>query len=115
MCTRLIAALPRSLDTGVNQRATSPYSPFVAAWGAQAAVVVRCGVAIPPAYQPAATLTVINVGTGPVDWFAETDGSVTTLTTVTRPVKVELTLPSRYRADVILGSVSRVVVATTPR
>lgn len=114
VCERLMAALPVSLDRGVNQRATAPYSPFVAAWGGHPAVVLRCGVPLPRAFQPAADLTVIDVGTGPVDWFAETRGSATTLTTVTRPVKVELTVPARYRADVVLGAITRVVVATTP-
>ena len=71
---------------------------------------------IPKDYDPAAELTAVNIdATGEVAWYPSRAGSVTVLTTVRRPVKVELTLPGRYRPDVILGSVTKVVATTTPK
>lgn len=96
---------------------THPFSPLVAAWGStRTPIVVRCGVSTPTDYDPAAELTAVNIdNTGEVAWFSHTVGKTSTLTTVRRPVKVELTLPSRYRADVILGAVTKVVATKTPK
>lgn len=112
-----MAKLPARLDTAVVRVAVTPTSPLVEAWGSPSApVVVRCGVGLPASYQLDAQLTALNIdNTGEVGWFAEDRGSMTVLTSVRRPVKIELTLPKSYRADVVLGSVTKVVAKYTPK
>lgn len=115
-CTQLIDALPTKVDDGVNKIALSD-SPLVAVWGnPKDPVIVRCGVAIPKAYSAEAILTVADYGTGPVGWFPETlKNGTTVLTSVRRPQKVEVTIPARYRNDVVLGNISEVVAKVLAR
>ena len=115
-CVKVLAGLPAELDAGVARLQTTPTSPLVGAWGSRSApIIVRCGVGVPKTYDPAAELTAVNIdSTGEVGWYAEKRGSVSILTSVRRPVKVELTLPARYRPDVVLGSVTKVVAQLTP-
>jgi hypothetical protein len=115
-CARLIAALPGSIDTGVPTVATSPVSPLTKAYGKRSApVVVRCGVGLPKGFQPTSQLLVLDPGAGPVGWFDVTRGTTTVLTAVRRTPHVELTIPSIYRADVVLGNVSITIGKTLPR
>lgn len=70
---------------------------------------------MPRGYSPLAQLLVIDPGQGPVGWFSEQRSSRTVLTATRRPQRVELVIPKRYRADVILGNVSTAIDKTLAR
>jgi len=89
-CAALIHRLPDDLAVGGHRRATSPSSPYVAAFGSPP-VVVRCGGAI-PRYSPTADVLVIQG----VDWVVIPKGKSTNQFVSfhsTLPVEVTVTLP----------------------
>lgn len=57
-CRALVAALPDDLVLGQHRRATSPASPYTAAFGTPP-VTVRCGGGL-PAHAPTSTVEVVN-------------------------------------------------------
>ena len=115
LCARLMPALPSTLDTGVTAIPATPVSPLVRAWGKRSdPVVVRCGVTLPKDYHLDSQLTTVDYGSGPVGWFLVTHGQRATLTSVRRPVKIEIRLPKRYRVDVVLAAISSVVAKLVP-
>ncbi|MGH3745105.1 MAG: DUF3515 family protein [Mycobacteriales bacterium] len=57
-CRTLVAALPDDVVLGQHRRATSPSSPYTAAFGSPA-VVVRCGAGLPP-HDPTSTVEAVD-------------------------------------------------------
>jgi uncharacterized protein DUF3515 len=89
-CRRLNAALPAELD-GLESRATSPASELTHAWG-RPAVVLRCGVASPPALEPTSQLFTADG----VDWLPVEGPRTWTFTTTGRVAHVEVTVPKDH-------------------
>lgn len=57
-CRTLVAALPDDVVLHQHRRATSPSSPYTAAFGSPA-VTVRCGGGLPP-HDPTSTVEAVN-------------------------------------------------------
>lgn len=89
---------------GQHRRDTTPESRFTAAWG-NPAIVLRCGVARPPALT-AVSPQIVELappGAGPdasVEWFLEPGASGTVATTVHRATYVQVRVPPDYGPDV---------------
>jgi hypothetical protein len=115
-CRRLISALPDQLDAphgNLHRRETEPTSARTAAYG-DPPVVLRCGVARPPGYQPGGQ----TVGVNGVTWFQRIGSHRVTWTAVGRPVRVQLRVPKSYESQggflVQVGSVVKRVVPAGP-
>ena len=94
-CVALKDALPATVD-GAERRAVAPNDAAAAAWG-DPAIVLRCGVAMPKAFDKFSTCQETN-GIG---WFIPEEqmtGEPTsvTMTTIGRDVNVEVTLPPEH-------------------
>jgi hypothetical protein len=109
-CETLAASLPDTVQDG-ERRETSPESDLTAAWG-DPAVVLRCGVSSPAAYEPTAELVEVNG----VEWFPEELERGYRFTTFGRSAFVEVTVPDRYRPEVnALVDLAAAVEAAVPR
>ena len=86
-CPALMGALPLDL-VGEPARMVDSDTPFAAAWG-DPAVVLVCGVPQPEGLVPGEGLITING----VTWYVEQSDEATTWTAVDRTVYVEVTLP----------------------
>ena len=105
-CTTLAAALPDTL-AGLSRRLTTPASPRTAAWG-NPAVVMRCGVAAPPASAD------LPVQVGPVAWRGERlDSGAAVAISADRVVAVEVSVPPEVPADRVLTELGP-ALATLP-
>ena len=94
-CSELVDALPETVDD-VERREVEPADAPVAAWG-DPAIVLRCGVEMPAAFDDFSTCHETN-GIG---WFIPDEqmtGSPTeiTMTTIGRDVNVEVALPVEH-------------------
>lgn len=94
-CSELVDALPETVDD-VERREVEPADAPVAAWG-DPAIVLRCGVEMPAAFDDFSTCQETN-GIG---WFIPDEqmtGSPTeiTMTTIGRDVNVEVALPVEH-------------------
>ena len=114
MCDELLDDLP---DTVADQerRPVSPAGAAGAAWG-DPAIVLTCGVGEPEGYVPEGPCTVVD----DVDWYIPEEqllasGSADlTMTTLFRPVNVEVFLPSEHWPPATaLADLSQVVAAHT--
>jgi hypothetical protein len=86
-CPALMAALPLDL-TGEPARLVDSDTPYAAAWGDPALVLV-CGVPQPPGLVAGEGLLQIDQ----VTWFVEQTDEATTWTAVDRAAHVQVTLP----------------------
>jgi len=93
-CRSLEAALPEVLD-GAERRTVEPVSDLTAAWG-DPAIVLRCGVRRPAAYEPTSLLGTYDG----VDWLPVPvdDGFVFYATG--RVAWIEVRVPSAYAPEV---------------
>jgi hypothetical protein len=92
-CDALFGLLPETLGNAVR-RNVSVDPPLAAAWG-DPPIVLRCGVNMPAAYEPAATLTAID-GVG---WLPEEGEGGAFFTSADRAVLVEVAIPDDHSED----------------
>jgi hypothetical protein len=95
-CARLVDALPDSVSDE-SRRAVEPEDAYGAAWG-DPAIVLRCGVPMPAAFDDFAACQVTN-GVG---WFVpeaqfEDQQADVVMTTIGRAQNVQVVLPAEYR------------------
>jgi hypothetical protein len=93
-CARLVNYQPPKLD-GKDSRVTDPRTPLVHVWG-DPPIVMRCGVATPPGYDPSSALTATVNG---VRWFQHNNGDVVTWTAVRSSANIELNVPKTYEGQ----------------
>jgi hypothetical protein len=93
VCTSLDRLWPPRVD-GQPPRRTSPDSPATAAWG-DPAIIVRCGVGVPPSLSPTSQLFV----TDGVQWLPERLADGYRFTTVGRTVNIEVVVPGDYSPE----------------
>ena len=93
-CEALARALPDSVR-GFSRRSLSTESPYAAAWGNDALVVLRCGVSRPDAMTASTSLIEVNG----VDWLPETFERGTVFTTSGRATYVEVQVPIELRPE----------------
>jgi hypothetical protein len=103
-CAALVAALPDRVD-GQERRDVEPPGSLAAAWG-DPAIVLRCGVADPPALRPASPCAEVNH----VGWFAEERAERYRFTTIGRSANVQVQVPYEYEpaADALVDLASAV-------
>jgi len=94
ICLRLSRELPDQVH-GQPGRTTRPSSDLTAAWGSPA-IVLRCGVDQPAAYQPTSQLVTVNG----VNWFPKELDTGYVFTTWGREANVEVTVPDEYAPEV---------------
>lgn len=107
-CENLISSLPEVVSDAVR-RDVSPDGAQAAAWG-QPAVVLRCGVGLPPQYQPDDILTVIDG----VAWLPVDGMGGQFFATVDRNPIVEVAVPDAYSPPDVLGDLAESVAAQVP-
>lgn len=108
LCARLQAELPGRL-AGQSRRATDPASPRTAAWG-RPPIVLRCGVAVPPAGTTQPLLV-----DGRVAWLTRVEPDAVRWTALDRAVAVEVVVPKSYgAASDILVALTAAVARTVP-
>lgn len=109
VCAALLDELPRTVDDAI-ERDVSPSSGTTAAWG-QPAIVLRCGVPMPAAYQPDVQLYDVD-GVG---WLAEEGDGGTFFTAADRDVLVEVSVPDDYAPEAgVLADLAPAILATVP-
>ncbi|HEX6875218.1 MAG TPA: DUF3515 domain-containing protein [Nocardioidaceae bacterium] len=94
-CSDLVKALPGTVD-GAKRRSVQPSGAHAAAWG-DPAIVLRCGVPMPRAFDRFASCQEAN-GVG---WFVPEEQitgrpEAITMTTIGRAVNVEVSLPEEH-------------------
>ncbi len=89
-CTRLVRALPGSVD-GQQRRDVSPAQAPAAAWG-DPPIVLRCGVPAPKALSASSPCAEVN-GVG---WFAEQLEDGYRFSTIGRSTTVQVRVPYDY-------------------
>lgn len=102
VCAAVVADLPtwlgeqarREVDTNAADKNGTALSKLVYAWG-DPAVILRCGVPEPDAFEPGAACTTIEG----VDWFAEEAERGYVFTTVGRQARIEVSIPDDYRPE----------------
>jgi hypothetical protein len=101
ICTRLLAALPTSLQSGVVSRPVAGDAQRTAAWG-DPAVSLACGTPA-PVDDPRATLVQVGPGSGGVVTFVVEDvEGGTAFTTSGLPVPVTVTVPDAYDSTLLV-------------
>ncbi|HEX6232242.1 MAG TPA: DUF3515 domain-containing protein [Jiangellaceae bacterium] len=112
-CAGLLADLPDVVSDAVI-RDVEPAELPAAAWG-QPPVVLRCGVGLPPEYQPDAILTEIDG----VAWLPAEGIGGSFFSTVDRDPIVEVAVPDDYDPATVLGdlgpAIARHLSLRTPR
>ncbi len=111
-CTKLVAALPETVDD-LSRREVEPAGAPAAAWG-DPAIVLRCGVPMPDEF----TDTSMCLETDGVGWFVPDDQlegtpETVTMTTIGRDVNVEVTLPEGHLPAVAMVDLAPAVKQTT--
>lgn len=109
-CAKVFAQLPVRLGQ-LAVRRTESQSQYVSAWG-DPAVVLRCGVGRPAALAPNASDLVYDIGTGEgrtVEWLARQVPGGTYLTSIDRPVYVEVFIPGSFSAAGPMPELSRAI------
>ena len=87
-CAALSDRLPDTL-AGAKRRATTPRSPFTAAWG-DPAVVLRCGIAEPPGLVGG---DIAPIQVNGVTWLQHYGGRTIEWTVIDRAAFIELAVP----------------------
>jgi hypothetical protein len=102
--------LPHTVDDA-DRRDVTPDSPYVAAWG-DPAIILRCGVARPPALAPTSELVTVNG----VDWLPEPEDAGYRFTTTGREAYVEAWVPNDYAPEVnpLVDLAAAVTAAVAP-
>lgn len=109
-CQALSRALPESVR-GFSQRTISDDTPYVAAWGENAIIVLKCGVSRPQALTATAQVVEVNG----VDWFPETFERGTVFTTFGRVAYVEVQVPLELRPEVnVLTDLAEAITQAVP-
>ncbi|HPE10897.1 MAG: DUF3515 domain-containing protein [Actinobacteria bacterium] len=90
-CRALVASLPEDIDGDIS----AGRSEFAAAWG-DPPIVLKCGVAVPEAYEKTSEMVVINE----VAWFGEEQPNGYIFTAVGRGPLVEVTVPDTHAPEV---------------
>lgn len=107
-CAELLGHLPEVVSDAVA-RDVSPDDLPAAAWG-QPAIVLRCGVGLPPEYRPDAILTEIDG----VAWFPAEGTGGTFFATVDRDPIVEVAVPDDYDPATVLGDLGPSIARNLP-
>jgi hypothetical protein len=110
-CAKLLNGLPRTLDASAARPVTAAPDRVVA-WG-DPAIVLRCGVAKPPAATAIAQEFVING----VAWVYADDHGTGVWTATKRTVYVEVRVPAKYHgsaSQVILNPLADPIAAALP-
>jgi hypothetical protein len=108
-CATLSLALPEVVSDAVR-RDTEPAVPYVAAWG-DPAVVLRCGVPLPPEYGPDSQLLDVD-GVG---WLSVDGEGGTFFTAADRDVHVEVAVPDDYAPEAdVLTDLTPAILDTIP-
>ncbi|HEX6338712.1 MAG TPA: DUF3515 domain-containing protein [Jiangellaceae bacterium] len=107
-CAPLLGDLPEVVSDAVT-RDVEPAELPVAAWG-QPPIVLRCGVGLPPEYQPDAVLTEIDG----VAWFPVEGVGGQFFATVDREPIVEVAVPDDYDPATVLGDLGPSIAANVP-
>ena len=97
-CNAFIDDVPRRLD-GEERRKVNPANSLGAAWG-DPAIIVRCGVGVPPEFDQFSSCEVAN-GVGwfvPDEQFDDQHADATLTAVGYRPV-VSVTVPAKYRPE----------------
>lgn len=109
-CQALARALPESVR-GFSKREVNGDTPFVAAWGEDAVIVLKCGVSRPAALTATAQVVEVNG----VDWFPETFERGTVFTTFGRVAYVEVQVPLELRPEAnVLTDLASAITQAVP-
>jgi len=93
VCAALVEELPDRLRDAVR-RDVRPGQEGTAAWG-RPAIVLRCGVPMPPEYRPDAQLLVVD----DVAWLPVDGEGGTFFTALERTARVEVAVPEGYEPE----------------
>ncbi|HEU4544601.1 MAG TPA: DUF3515 domain-containing protein [Jiangellaceae bacterium] len=107
-CAALLGDLPEVVSDAVT-RDIEPAELPAAAWG-QPPIVLRCGVGLPPDYQPDAVLTEIDG----VAWLLSEGVGGSFFSTVDRDPIVEIAVPDDYDPATVLGELGPSIAANVP-
>ncbi|HEX6195079.1 MAG TPA: DUF3515 domain-containing protein [Jiangellaceae bacterium] len=107
-CNALDADLPDVVSDAVRRDVQDEPAGIVA-WG-EPPVVLRCGVGLPPEYQPDAVLTELNG----VAWLPVEGVGGDFFATVDRDPIVEMAIPDAYEPTVVLGDVGPAILEHIP-
>jgi hypothetical protein len=107
-CAGLLEDLPEVVADAVT-RDIEPAELPAAAWG-QPPIVLRCGVGLPPEYQPDAILTEIDG----VAWLPAEGIGGSFFSTVDRDPIVEVAVPDDYDPATVLGDLGPTIAANVP-
>lgn len=117
-CRELVSALPQELAgsfSRIDVSAVDGLGPLAAAWSADGLepVVLKCGVAPPPSYEPGARLTQINA----IPWFEETadagSSQANTLYALGRAADIAVSLPAGV-GESALTTLTNTIERTVP-
>ena len=110
VCRTLVGGLPRTLGDAVRRDVDSSVRTTAAAWG-DPAIVLRCGVDLPPEYRPDAEAYEVDG----VAWFPVAGEGGTFFTTTGRVATVELAVPDDYAPESgVLTELAQAVAAAVP-
>lgn len=107
-CANLLDGLPNVVADAVLRDVEPPDLP-AAAWG-RPAVVLRCGVGLPPEYQPDAVLSEIDG----VAWLPIDGVGGMFFATVDRDPIVEVAIPEAYHPADVLSDLAPAISARIP-
>jgi len=108
ICAQLSADVPDVVSDAVRRNVQDEPDGIVA-WG-EPPVVLRCGVGLPPEYEPAAVLTEFNG----VAWLPIEGTGGAFFATVDRDPIVEVAVPDAYEPAVVLGDLTRPILDHVP-
>lgn len=109
-CQALYRALPESVR-GFSQRNIKDDTAYVAAWGEDAVIVLKCGVSRPEGLTATAQVVEVNG----VDWFPETFERGTVFTTFGRVAYVEVQVPLELRPEAnVLTDLASAITQAVP-
>lgn len=109
VCAQFAADLPDVVSDAVR-RDVQDEPDGIAAWG-EPPVVLRCGVGLPPEYEPDALLTEFNG----VAWLPIDGAGGAFFATVDRDPIVEVAVPDAYEPAVVLGDITEAIAAHIPQ
>lgn len=107
-CEDLAERLPDAIEEG-ERRTVEPESPYTAAW-ADPAIVLSCGVAEPPEYEPTSELVIINA----VDWLVVEHADHYSFFATGRVAWVRVDVPADYAPPTFALTELSDVVARIP-
>jgi hypothetical protein len=110
-CRKLSTLLPEAIGDGMHTRTVKPDSPLLHAWGTPAAVL-RCGVGLPPNFNPTANATEIDK----ILWYSNPVQDAVVYTMLDRTPMVSVAIPDHYQNsfDILVSLSSALKQATKP-